>query len=65
MANKTGYCPVHNRAVTVEVTCSDMRVIGTKQVQKHYSVRDCPIKDHNRPECSDCPIAHGSAEEMP
>lgn len=62
---RTGYCPVHDREVTIKVKYSEMRVIGTTNVQKKYWLNSCPVWDPKHSECSDCPVARGSASETP
>lgn len=64
-AEKTGYCPVHNREVTITVEYSEMRVIGTRNIQRKVSGDKCDVWDPARPECSNCPIAYGSNERTP
>ena len=62
---KTGYCPVHDQYVTVKVKYSEMRVIGTKMVQRKITADKCDIWDPSRSECSNCPIAYGSSAGTP
>ena len=63
--SRTGYCPVHERDITVEVEVSLMRVIGTKTLQKKISGEKCSVWEPARHECSNCPVVHGTSAEMP
>ena len=60
---RTGYCPVHDREVTVEITYSDMKVSGTKTAQKHRSGEKCAVWDLTNPKCSNCPLLYGNNGE--
>lgn len=55
---KTGYCPVHNSEVTIEVQYTPMRAIGAP-VQKKAVGHKCAESLNSRTECSNCPIAYG------
>ena len=62
---KTGYCPVHDQDVTIEVKYVAMRVIGTKNSQRKITADKCDVWDPSRSECSKCPIAYGPSAGTP
>ncbi len=59
---RTGYCPVHQKEVTVEVQVSYGSVIGDKHPQSKVSGDRCDVWNPSRKECSNCPIAYGFSE---
>lgn len=61
---KTGYCPVHNCEVTIEVQYSSMRAIGAP-IQKKAVRHECENFDPTRKVCSYCPIAYGPLQGTP
>lgn len=52
----TGYCPVHNENIEIQVDYVTVRSIGTTDTEKVNNVK-CKVFDYTRSECSHCPIA--------
>lgn len=56
---KTGYCPVHNSELTIEVEYATVRAIGLTPQRKAVRHK-CAESNDLRKECSNCPLAYGS-----
>lgn len=55
---RTGYCPVHDREITVEFEISPMKTIGTKLIQHKVSKPICQLWVPSAKECANCPITY-------
>ena len=62
---KTGYCPVHDRNITIEVKYANGHVVGEKGAQRKIVSDRCEVWDHSKKECANCPIAHGPPMNTP
>ena len=51
----TGYCPVHDENVEVQVDYVVGKAIGSPAIKKVDKIK-CDVFDSSKPECSHCPI---------
>lgn len=52
----TGFCPLHNKDITIQVSYEDVKVLNNRKPQYKAGFFKCVEADDRSSHCSRCPI---------